>query len=241
MEAVRLFLRPHIFLSLANRYVVILDVRRDRYLSVHRRHFDLLAPWLSGWPGANGSEDQPHGPSHGAAAAELAAQFTSRGILTSDSVASKPVCPISIPIAKARCHLDEPLSRRSIAAKAASFFLSCRRADRALRRMPFETIIRNAASWHRAGPDIVTPISMRQAAHAFEIFRTLRLLYPRPYLCTFDSLALLEFMAGCGLHPRWVFGVRADPFYAHCWLQYGEVLLNDSAERVARLAPIMAV
>ncbi len=241
MGSVRLFLRPHIFLSLANRYVVILDVREDRYLSVHRRHFDLLAPWLSGWPGAQDITDEPHGPSLGAAAAELAAQFTSRGILTSDPVASKPVCPISIPVAKARCRLDEPLSRRSIAAKAASFFLSCRRADRALRRMTFEAVIRHAASRHRANLDIVTPTSMRQAARTFEIFRTLRLLYPRPYLCTFDSLALLELMAGCGLHPLWVFGVRADPFYAHCWLQYGEMLLNDSTERVSRLTPIMAV
>ena len=72
-------------------------------------------------------------------------------------------------------------------------------------------------------------------------FEHLRPLYPRPYLCLFDSLALLEFLAAYHSYPRIVFGVVADPFQAHCWLQEGDVLLNDDLEQVGKYEPIMSV
>lgn len=31
-----------------------------------------------------------------------------------------------------------------------------------------------------------------------------------------------------------VFGVKLDPFSAHCWVQIGDLLLNDRADQVAR-------
>jgi hypothetical protein len=72
-------------------------------------------------------------------------------------------------------------------------------------------------------------------------FKNLRPLYPRPYLCLFDSLALLEFLASYGSFPRVVFGVVADPFQAHCWLQEGNVVLDDDLERVGRYKPILSM
>jgi hypothetical protein len=69
----------------------------------------------------------------------------------------------------------------------------------------------------------------------------------RPFLftghdrCLFESLALLEFLAMHGRHPRWVFAVRARPFAAHCWVQDGPVLLNDTLESVSGFTPIMRV
>jgi hypothetical protein len=73
------------------------------------------------------------------------------------------------------------------------------------------------------------------------VFDSLRLFYPRPYLCLFDSLALIHFLARFGLYPDWVFGVQADPFEAHCWVQAGSVVLNDTVERVSAFTPIMYV
>jgi Transglutaminase-like superfamily len=38
-----------------------------------------------------------------------------------------------------------------------------------------------------------------------------------------------------------VFGVNADPFEAHCWVQAGSVVLNDTLGRVSSFTPIMSV
>jgi hypothetical protein len=70
-------------------------------------------------------------------------------------------------------------------------------------------------------------------------FQLLRPLFPRPYLCLFDSLALFEFLAGHDCFPHLIFGVVADPFEAHCWLQAGTVVLNDNLERTGRYKPIL--
>ena len=59
--------------------------------------------------------------------------------------------------------------------------------------------------------------------------------------CLHDSLTLVHFLAGQGLFPRWIIGVRAHPFGAHSWVQCGGVVLNDLPERVRRYRPILVV
>lgn len=73
------------------------------------------------------------------------------------------------------------------------------------------------------------------------IFRKLRPWYPRSYLCLFDALALVEFLAQRRHFPTWVFGVQAQPFGAHCWVQAGDTLLNEGAEFANQFTPIMTV
>jgi hypothetical protein len=59
--------------------------------------------------------------------------------------------------------------------------------------------------------------------------------------CLHDSLAVLEFLARHELFPTWVFGVRARPFAAHCWVQHADIVLNDTFEHVSSYVPIMVV
>jgi hypothetical protein len=80
-----------------------------------------------------------------------------------------------------------------------------------------------------------------RATQLVSVFNCLRLFYPRPYLCLFDSLALLEFLAHHGLSPKWIFGVRGEPFEAHCWLQTRETVLNDTVERASSYYTIMTI
>jgi hypothetical protein len=84
-------------------------------------------------------------------------------------------------------------------------------------------------------------LDLTHGSKLIAIFKRLRPLYPRPYLCLFESLAQLEFLASFGLFPQLVFGVVADPFQAHCWLQEGPVVLNDDLERVQKFKPILSV
>jgi len=55
------------------------------------------------------------------------------------------------------------------------------------------------------------------------------------------SLALVEFLARYRLYPDWVFGVQTQPFKAHCWLQYGSLVLNDKPTRLHELTPILSI
>lgn len=73
------------------------------------------------------------------------------------------------------------------------------------------------------------------------VFQQLRPFYPRAYLCLFDSLSLLLFLATFDIFPRWVFGVRLKPFCAHCWLQLGDWVVDDRLDNVRPYSPIMCV
>ncbi len=73
------------------------------------------------------------------------------------------------------------------------------------------------------------------------IFNELRIYWPRKTLCRFDSLALLHFLSCFGLCAQWVFGVRLDPFGAHCWVQDERRLYNDDIENIAQYQPILVV
>jgi Transglutaminase-like superfamily len=75
-----------------------------------------------------------------------------------------------------------------------------------------------------------------------DIFGRLRVfLFSHNEECLHDSLALLEFLARYRIFPGWVFGVRARPFVAHCWVQYEDIVFNDTVEHVAGYTPIMVV
>jgi hypothetical protein len=59
--------------------------------------------------------------------------------------------------------------------------------------------------------------------------------------CLLRSFVLLRLLRRRGYDALWVFGVRTWPFHAHCWLQCGQMVLDDDVERVAAFTPIMAV
>ena len=58
--------------------------------------------------------------------------------------------------------------------------------------------------------------------------------------CLRQSFFGRSFLRARGFEAVWVVGVRTWPFEAHCWLQHGDVVLNDGAERVVAFTPIWA-
>lgn len=72
-------------------------------------------------------------------------------------------------------------------------------------------------------------------------FRELLPWSPVQGACLFRAWLLLQFLAQGGLGAHWVFGVRTWPFSAHCWLQDGPIVLNDSVARVSDYSPILVV
>ncbi|WP_197253246.1 lasso peptide biosynthesis B2 protein [Paenibacillus dendritiformis] len=66
-------------------------------------------------------------------------------------------------------------------------------------------------------------------AHAFTKSRA---LVPIATRCLLDSLAMSWFLARRGHYANIVFGVTSDPFSAHCWVQAGNLVLNDTIGNV---------
>ena len=72
-------------------------------------------------------------------------------------------------------------------------------------------------------------------------FGQTRLLRSSADRCLPRSLALSSNLAAVGDATFVVLGVSLHPFRAHCWVQHGETVLNDSVEEVLRYTPILVV
>lgn len=119
------------------------------------------------------------------------------------------------------------------------FLLASYRASRLLKRQHIHEVVRGVRLRKEAADSKGADIDALRRHAA--IYRKLRPWYPRGYLCLYDGFALVEFLARRHLFPAWVFGVQAQPFGAHCWIQQGDVLLNESTEYASQFTPIMSV
>ena len=98
-------------------------------------------------------------------------------------------------------------------------------------------LVREAAQRRAAEVPEPTPEALACAA-AFQGWAP---FLPLPAKCLLRSFLLLRRLRRHGCDAVWVFGVRTWPFQAHCWLQAGEVVLDDHWERVGGYTPILAV
>jgi hypothetical protein len=121
-----------------------------------------------------------------------------------------------------------------------NFFSAALLASMRLRWSSIECTVRRVERRKCAAKRSVVDRCPLVAEHT-AVFHALRRYYPREYLCLFDSLALVEFLARYGVFPQWVFGVKLEPFGAHCWVQDGSTILNDTVEYVRKFTPIMVI
>ena len=231
-----LFLQSHVFLCRGKRHWVILDADRDKYHCVNRRQFETLGPLLKGWEGAVAPGDPAAVPTD---VITLAKDLLSLNILSEHAARAKDALPSAYPLPTQAIDPDSPgPSRWLTCTHAKAFFASSARASRELREKRFPDIIeqvrerkiRNAAAF-----------DLEHARLLASVFDRLRPFYPQRYDCLPDSLRLIHFLARFGLYADWVFGVIADPFEAHCWVQAGDLVLNDRLERVSAFTPIMCI
>lgn len=83
--------------------------------------------------------------------------------------------------------------------------------------------------------------SRRTAAQSIRAFEHARLLRTAADRCLPRSIALALCLASDGERTNLVIGVKLAPFGAHCWVQSGGEVLNDSVEEVLRYQPILVI
>lgn len=69
-------------------------------------------------------------------------------------------------------------------------------------------------------------------------FAASRPFVPARRACVPDSLALASCLWRRGASADVFFGVRLDPFAAHCWVQAGSILLSDPLDIVSEFTPV---
>jgi hypothetical protein len=114
------------------------------------------------------------------------------------------------------------------------------RARRAVRCRPLALSVRHLARRpadpHAAGQDISA--GAHRIARAFE---ATALLLRKADQCLPRALAARSLCARRGVPSALVFGVRLEPFAAHCWVQWDDAVLVGGLEEVRMFTPILVV
>jgi hypothetical protein len=239
MVTARLLLARHVYVCHANEHLVFLDLRKDEYLCLGREQSLALRPLLTehGAFECSAARSMQSWPSVNCALQSLA----ERGLVVDDSAPDRDLVYVSSEPPSTgmsgRRHAPPVIVKFEDIRKffAAAFLTSMR-----LRWSSLESTVRCVEIRKRAAkPSTVARGTI--AGERTAAFHALRQYYPRDYLCLFDSLSLIEFLAQYRVFPQWVFGVTMEPFRAHCWVQEGSTILNDTIENVKNYTPIMCI
>ena len=233
------YLAKHAFTCFADHHMVFLDLQTDEYSCLGREDSDAVRDILTG---DGETEVRRTDNTDDTVAGAVVDALLQKGLLVRNEADGKQVCQPSVaePIRSTASLLDGPVPdvRPS---HVWNFFAACARASCSLRWNSIERTVRGVQKFSRR--EIVDTHARDESTiiDLFRVYRGLRPFYPRPYLCMFDSLSLVLFLASYDVYPQWVYGVKIEPFAAHCWVQAGGLVVNDIVDNVREYTPIMSV
>jgi len=137
------------------------------------------------------------------------------------------------PVADLVGHADKPLTRADRLAGLMAYLTVLGRYH----GRPFPRLLAYAAKKRRWTP---AP-ALAALADQVMAFRQILPWAPFQGVCLYRSFFLLAFLRRRGFDATWVFGVQTWPFEAHCWLQVGDIVLDDSLDHVRPFTPILAI
>lgn len=221
------------YVCLADDRLVFSDIRHDRYQCLDRRNTQRALRLFTDFPCA----DIVQHPNTDLEQTELIIRsLTNAGLLSKGESTDKEFAPVQISTPTENLR-SEGIIATPRSGHCVSFLRAAIAASTKFRLQPLQRIVRNVEKRKRGGTSSENHDSLRTLT---AVFHRLRPFYVREYLCRFDSLALIEFLAHYRQFPEWVFGVTGEPFTAHCWVQDGNCVLNDTVDFVRRFTPIMA-
>ena len=237
----RYALADHVFVCLNGEHLVLLDLKEDRYWALEAAQTAGLGVLVDGWPvGAPAGAQSTDSPSpETTAAIEV---LLGRGLLVQSIPPGKAATPVTATLPMRDLIYETDVSSGPRLGSWFTFLTASAFAKLALRTWPFERVIRRARQRKELLGPKASPLDAERARKLVEAFARYRVfLFSSKDECLYDSSALLEFLARYGIYPDWVFGVQTRPFAAHCWVQHGDIVFNDTVEHVRGYTPIMVV
>lgn len=119
---------------------------------------------------------------------------------------------------------------------AATFALGT--AARALGHQSLADIVERLRTCKMQIGDRSQDVPVEEIAHAIQFAGSILGAQDR---CLALSIACAHMLVRRNIRPELVFGVKDRPFEAHCWVQVGACIVNDTLERVRAFTPILGV
>jgi len=234
----------HVHFAVEGDAAVFLDLRSDRYSMLIGAKGRLFKSLVSGRH--TGIQrilylDHPLADHEDAVTCrELIADLTNNHLISAEETAMADPAIADIPLPEE--DLLEPHQTTDMRIRArdmAAVIISCAIAKWRLSFSSIEhtvnVIHRRRRLYARERPAVT------DVRRLVRIYNQLRPLVPHSYLCLFDSLALLEFLARHDCYPSLVFAVQLEPWNAHCWVQQGGVSFNESIHKARTYLPLLSV
>jgi len=241
MNAPTYYLRRQAFVCLSNQHYVMLDLLADMYLRMEKGPFEAVARCMHLPPPLGKSAHNFGNPELSVECHALLGELLARRLLTEDPGQANDRASESMAIPLQTLIGGEEHINLVACLRHFFSFMAASGAAAAWLKEPIAQTV-NRVTERKSRRALRSPqFNVDRARALISIFCQLRPIYNRQYLCLFDSLALLNFLAKYDIFPSWVFGVQSEPFSAHCWVQQDEFLLNDTVDRVGIYTPLLAV
>jgi hypothetical protein len=225
------FLSRQAHLCVAGDAVFLLDLATGKYLSIDKGNAAGLGGRVLGWPIE----------SDGSPAPAVLQSLLDRRLITADPKRGKPATSCAIDRPAHWLREGQPRGRPAITATdVRRFAASVAYAAFSKKVLPFRYTVSRVQRSKRVQQG--RPIDTARLASLVGVFDWLRPLgFKKTDECFLYCLALSEFLSKYGIHPAWVFAVRAEPFAAHCWLQHEDHVLTDIPFNLRRMVPILVL
>lgn len=152
--------------------------------------------------------------------------------------------PVSVDTCSCSALEQEPTEQRTSAVVLLEVMTTVCFTSLQMKAHKLRTILEQLMDYRRrrtSASSLSTPKTLKCLVQASTQFRRVRPYVPIEMCCLLDSLAMVKFLARRRLHCSIVFGVACDPFSAHCWVQSGEMVLNDTVGNISAFTPIRTV
>jgi hypothetical protein len=225
------FLPPHVHFCQRGDAFVFLDLKQDDYTLVNGAAATALQALSKQVATPAFSEHDLK---------DALNELLKGGLLTTESN-GRAIAPTHIDPAVDNLVDRETLLDASVSlGQIVNCFAACITAKLSLRLRSIEATVMSVAR-RKAKHASEQPFDTARARALTAAFLKVRGLFPANYLCLFDSLALLHFLAKYGIYPTWVFAVHLEPWAAHCWVQHQHYTFNEEAENAVTYTPVMAI
>lgn len=242
VAAAVMFVPRHVFVCLHERYFVFLDLRKDKYFAVAASKAGPLTALADGRPLRSDPRE------NGAVAAQATGEgalhaLLDRGLLTRDRAAGKVLALTASEMPDAQLLADAFDEQVSYRIFDVCRFVACAvKAWCLLRLMPFERVIGRVRRRKEKRTARDADLDLGAVRRCVALYERMRPLFFGAHdACLLETLALIEFLAGYGFFPTWVFAVRTTPFRAHCWVQYRGVVFTGTIGHTRGFTPVMTV
>lgn len=206
--------------------LIFLDLRADRYFQLPAHTEDIFLAYLD---------------DDGSAHVDVG-DLVRRGILapTADPEGHKQAGFIETPIRSAiERSFDAPVLSFPALLDVMAIVVSTRWQ---LKTRKLQAIVDNLMTYrHKKTEHEPTPSIEQRLLGAAGIFMRARPYVPIETSCLLDALSMVRFLARRRLHASIVFGVTSTPFAAHCWVQAGDLILNDTVGNATAHTPIRVI